>query len=165
MKNDNNIVLTGMPGSGKSTIGKLINIDGFEFIDTDDEIVKRCGISIKELIDEKGEKYFRDLETEVIRNVSSGLNRIISTGGGAILREENVSYLKENGTIFFINADFNRLKATEDRPLSDTEDKLKKLYSERIGIYKSTADVVVPDMSSPKEEAEYIIQKRLEQIK
>ena len=85
MANGENIVLTGMPGSGKSTIGKLINIDGFEFIDTDEEIVRRCGTSIKELIADKGEKYFRDLETEVIRDVSSGENRIISTGGGASL--------------------------------------------------------------------------------
>jgi len=160
-----NIVLTGMPSSGKSTIGKLIKIEGFEFVDTDFEIEKRCGCTINELIKAKGERFFRDLESEVIRDVSSKSSLIISTGGGAILREENVKCLKRNGKIFFINADIERLKATDDRPLSDTYEKLKKLYSERIGIYQSTADVVVPDMDSAKSEAEYILEKRLELIK
>lgn len=159
-----NIVLTGMPGSGKSTIGKLIGIDGFEFVDTDAEIEKRCGCTIKELISTKGEKYFRDLESEVIRDVSAKSSRIISTGGGAILRQENVDCLKRNGKLYFINADVNRLHATDDRPLSDTYEKLKKLYDERIDIYNFTADVIVPDMT-PEAEAEYIITKRLELIK
>jgi len=157
-----NIVLTGMPGSGKSTIGKLIEVEGFDFVDTDAEIEERCGCTIKELIGTKGEKYFRDLESEVIRDVSSKSSLIISTGGGAILREENVSCLKRNGKLFFIDADIKRLQATTDRPLSDTLDKLEKLYSKRIGIYRSSADVVVPDMDTPKSEAEYIIKKRME---
>jgi shikimate dehydrogenase len=159
-----NIVLTGMPGSGKSTIGRLINIDGFKFIDTDDEIEKRCDCTIKELICTKGEEYFRDLESEVIREVSSVNRQIISTGGGSILREENVNCLKRNGKLFFINADINRLCATDDRPLSDTYEKLTGLYSERLGVYKSTADVIVPDMETPQMEAEYITNKRMEQI-
>ena len=159
-----NIVLTGMPGSGKSTVGKLIDIDGYEFVDTDTEIEKRCGCSIKDLIASKGEKYFRDLETEVIRDVSSNSCKIISTGGGAILRPENVRYLKRNGKLFFINASLSRLVATDDRPLSDTEDKLKKLYNERMDIYNATADVIVPDMETPEAEAEYILNKRMELI-
>ena len=150
-----NIILTGMPGSGKSTVGQLLNVDGFEFIDTDTEIEKRCGCTIKELIEEKGENFFRELEAEVIRDVSSKNSRIISTGGGAVLREENVRCLKRNGRIFFIDADLSRLRATDSRPLSNTEDKLVKLY-------KSTADVTVPDMDSPKAEAEYILAKRME---
>ena len=159
-----NIVLTGMPGSGKSTVGKMLNIDGYTFIDTDTEIEKRCGCTIKELIAQKGEKYFRDLESEVIRDVSSESCRIISTGGGAILREENVRSLKRNGKIFFINANLSRLRATDDRPLSNTEDKLIRLYHERIGIYQSTSDVTVPDMETPEAEADYILAKRMELI-
>ncbi len=159
-----NIVLTGMPGSGKSTVGKLLNLDGFEFIDTDTEIEKRCGCSIKELIETKGETYFRNLETEVIRDVSSKNCKVISTGGGAVLREENVRSLKRNGKLFFIDARPSRLCATIDRPLSNTEDKLIKLYNERINIYRSTADVTVPDMETPDAEAEYILAKRTEQI-
>lgn len=159
-----NVVLTGMPGSGKSTVGKLIAIDGYEFVDTDAEIEKRCGCAIKELIERCGLEYFRDLESEVIRDVSKESRRIISTGGGAILREENVRYLKRNGKLFFINAELSRLQATDDRPLSNTEDKLAKLYGERMPIYRATADVTVPDMDTPDAEAEYILAKRMELI-
>ncbi len=159
-----NIVLTGMPGSGKSTVGKLLNIDGFGFVDTDAEIEKRCGCSIKDLINSKGEKYFRDLETEVIKDISSKGCQIISTGGGAVLRKENVDYLKRNGKIYFINADPERLYPTDSRPLSDTYEKLKKLYDERADIYNSTADAVVPDMLTPEEEAEFILKKRTEMM-
>ena len=159
-----NIVLTGMPGSGKSTVGNLLHVDGFEFIDIDAEVEKRCGCSIKEMIQAKGETYFRDLETEVIRDVSSQSCRIISTGGGAILREENVRLLSQNGKLFFLDADLNRLQATASRPLSDTPEKLQKLYAERIDIYRSTAHVIVPDLGSAEAEASYILSKRKELI-
>ncbi|MBQ5825070.1 MAG: shikimate dehydrogenase, partial [Clostridia bacterium] len=159
-----NIVLTGMPGSGKSTIGKLLNIEGYEFIDTDEEIERRCGCSVKELIAKNGEAYFRNIETQVIKDVSQESCRIISTGGGAVLREENIRHLKRNGKLFFIDADIARLKETDDRPLSDTFEKLKKLYDERIDIYRATADVTVPDLATPQEEAEYITTKREELI-
>lgn len=160
-----NIVLTGMPGSGKSTVVNLLHVDGFEFIDIDAEVEKRCGCSIKELIQAKGETYFRDLETEVIRDVSSQSCRIISTGGGAILREENVRLLRQNGKLFFLDADLNRLQATASRPLSDTPEKLQKLYEERIGIYRSTAHVSVPDLRTAEKEASYIMKKRKELMK
>ena len=156
-----NIVLTGMPSSGKSTIGKLIKLDGYEFIDTDEEIVKRCGCSIKELIESRGEQYFRDIESEVIAQISTQNRKIIATGGGAILRQENIAKLKRNGKIFFVDASLSRLVPTADRPLSNDETKLKKLYSERIEIYKNTADVIVPDASA-QEMANYIINKRTE---
>ena len=159
-----NVVLTGMPGSGKSTVGKCLNIEGFEFVDTDEEIEKRCGCSIKELIQEKGEAHFRALETEVIREVSSMNCRIISTGGGAVLKEENVRALKRNGKLYFLNADLSRLKATDSRPLSDTQKKLARLYTERMSLYTGTADVVVPDLMTPQDEAIYITTKREELI-
>lgn len=159
-----NIVLTGMPGSGKSTVGRLLNPEGFTFVDTDAEIEKRCGCAIGDLIREKGERHFRDLETEVIRDVSSEGGRVISTGGGAILREENVRCLKRNGRLFFLNASLSRLQATDDRPLSNTRQKLEKLYADRIEIYRSTADVVVPDLAAAQAEADFITEKRKEMI-
>lgn len=159
-----NIVLTGMPGSGKSTVGKRLRIEGFTFVDTDTEIERRCGCTIRELIAAKGETYFRDLESQVIRDVSAESCRIISTGGGAILREENLRCLQRNGKLFFLDAALSRLRATGDRPLSNTPDKLAKLYDQRVDRYRATADVIVPDMETPEAEAAYILEKRLERI-
>lgn len=159
-----NIVLTGMPGSGKSTVGNCIALDGFSFVDTDLEIEKRIGCTIKELIATKGEAYFRDLESRVICDVASKNGQIISTGGGAVLRAENVKHLKQNGKLYFLDANLKRLQATDDRPLSDTLEKLQKLYFERIEIYKGTADVIVSDMATAQEEAQYIVQKRMEHL-
>lgn len=160
LQSKENIVLVGMPGSGKSTVGRLINLSGYTFVDTDLEVEARCGTSIKELIRTRGEKYFRDLESEVIRDVSMRTALIISTGGGAVLRDENVRCLRRSGRIFFLDADPSRLRATADRPLSDTEDKLMKLYNERIDIYRASADVTVPDMATPEAEAEFILKNR-----
>ena len=156
------ISLAGDLGSGKSTVGKLLNLKGYQFIDTDTEIEKKCGCTIKQLIETKGEKYFRDIETEVIEQVSIESHQIISTGGGAILKEENVKSLKRNGKLFFIDAKLSRLTATSDRPLSNTKRKLENLYNERIEIYKKTADIIVPDMQTATEEAKYILEKRRE---
>ena len=159
-----NIVLTGMPGSGKSTVGKLLGDAGYTFLDTDKELEKRCGCTIKDLISEKGEPFFRALESEVIRDLSVRTGCVISTGGGAILREENVRNLRRNGRLFFLDADLQRLHATDSRPLSDTAEKLAALYRERIHIYKATAQITVPDMGSEQAEADYILQKRQELI-
>lgn len=159
-----NVVLTGMPGSGKSTVGRLLKIDGYGLFDTDTEVEKRAGCSIKELIEKNGEQYFRDLETDVIRQLSSESKRIISTGGGAVLRAENVRRLRRNGRIFFLDAPISRLCATEDRPLSDTREKLVALYEQRIDVYRACADVTVADMGSAEAEAEYILSKRTEKI-
>ena len=159
-----NIVLIGMPGSGKSTVGRLLNVPGFELIDTDAEIEKRCGCSIRQLIEEKGEKYFRDLESAVISDVSSTGQRIIATGGGAVLREENVRCLRRNGKLYFLDADLSRLRATGDRPLANTEEKIKNLFAQRSPIYHAAADVIVPDMKTAREEADYILRRRAEMI-
>ena len=101
-------------------------------------------------------------KVEKIKEISAKNYKIISTGGGAILREENVTNLKKNGKIFYINANLSRLCATQDRPLSDTKEKLAKLFAQRKDIYFSTADVIVPDMKTPQEEADFILTKRLE---
>ena len=78
------------------------------------------------------------------------------------MREENVRSLKRNGKLFFLNADPHRLQATDSRPLSDTPEKLQRLYAQRLDIYKATADVTVPDMATAREEAEFIAAKRRE---
>jgi len=157
-----NIVLTGMPGSGKSTVGRLLEQEGYRFADSDAEVEKRCGCTIKELIESKGEPAFRDLESAVIRDLSVLNGHVISTGGGAVLRADNIRALKRNGCVFFIDASLSRLRATEDRPLSNTADKLSLLYTQRMPVYRSSADVIVPDFETPEEEAAFIVSKRTE---
>ena len=118
-----NIVLTGMPGSGKSTVGRLLASESVAFVDTDAEIEKRCGCTIREYIRENGEEAFRDLESAVIRDISREGGQVIATGGGAILRQENVRMLRQNGRICYLDAPLSRLIPTDDRPLSDTREK------------------------------------------
>lgn len=139
-----NIVLTGMPASGKSTVGKLLaDSTGRELIDTDALIEERAKKPIPDIFAEFGESYFRELESEVIRDISCRTGIIISTGGGAILRRENVSALKENGRIYFIDRPLEALIPTGDRPLASTREAITKRYNERYEIYKSTADAVI----------------------
>ncbi|MGN0494494.1 MAG: shikimate kinase [Acutalibacteraceae bacterium] len=133
-----NIVLIGMPGCGKTTIGKAVAKETKkEFIDTDDEIVKNTGRSIPEIFQKYGEKKFREIESEVIKEVSARQSSVIATGGGAVLNPENVSLLKENGLIVFIDRPIDDLVTTDDRPLSSSRELLIKRYNERYGIYKS----------------------------
>jgi len=136
-----NIVLVGMPGCGKSTVGKkLAKQLNRELIDTDEEITKREGKTPSEIITEKGEPVFRDIEAAVCADLATKNNAIISTGGGAILRNANVVNLKHNGIIFFIDRDLEKIRPTGDRPLSNSEDKLKAVYEYRYPIYKACAD-------------------------
>lgn len=157
-----NIVLTGMPGSGKSTVARCLAAQGLRMVDCDEEIAKRAACSIRELIATKGEGYFRDLESLVVEELSAQSGLVIATGGGAILREENCRALKRNGRLYFLDAPLSRLKATKDRPLSDSEEKLKKLYEERLPIYRASADVIVPEGDGAEDSAHYILQKRRE---
>ncbi len=139
-----NIVLIGMPSSGKTTIGrKLAKILNREFIDTDELIKKESSLFPGEIIKTYGEEYFRDLESKVISEISTKNNTVISTGGGAILRDKNIQNLKLNGTIIFLNRKLEDLTLTSNRPLSNTPDKLKKLYDTRFPIYYSSSDFVI----------------------
>ena len=143
-ENKLNIVLTGMPTCGKSTLGKMISEKyGYEFIDTDELIENKINGKISDFIKLNGEEKFRDIESEVIKEISTKNHSVISTGGGAILRNENVTNLKHNGKIFFINRSLELLKPTSDRPLTSNVDDLKKKYDERLPIYKNTCDVEI----------------------
>lgn len=136
-----NIVLTGMPSSGKSTVGKRLAEElGMDFIDTDTEIEKVAGKSIPQIFKDLGEDGFRDIESQVIAEASARQNVVISTGGGAILRPQNITCLKGNGTIYFIDRPLELLITTDDRPLSSNRDDLIKRYNERYDIYCATAD-------------------------
>ena len=136
-----NIVLTGMPGSGKSTIGKALSEKlGKEFVDTDELIINNEKMPISEIFARHGESYFRFAETEAIKEASAKSGFVIATGGGAVLKKENVDYLRSNGKIFFLNRPIEDILPTDDRPLSSTRADLQKRFDERYPIYQETAD-------------------------
>lgn len=144
LREKSNIVLVGMPSCGKTTIGKeLSKILKKDFLDTDCEIVKKAGMPIPRIFEKFGEEYFRRLESEVIFEASMLNNKIISTGGGAVLNPNNTDNLKGNGIIFFIDRPIEMLTATDDRPLSSNIEDLEKRYKERYNIYLSCADAVI----------------------
>lgn len=154
-----NIVLTGMPSSGKTTLGRLIaEKTGKRFIDTDELIVAAEGKSIPDIFALKGEEYFRDKESEIIRKLSAETGVVIATGGGAVLRESNINLLKSNGIICFLDRDFDGLTADLSRPLASDKDALARLYSERYGIYKETCDMMF-SVTSVQETADRIIKE------
>ena len=138
-----NIVLIGMPSCGKSTIGKLIaEKTGRYFYDLDDEIVDLIGKQISDIFETEGEAAFRDIESKVLSEKLSALSGVvIATGGGAILREENVRGLRLNGRLYFLNRPLNQLLPTPDRPTASSREAIEKRYAERLPIYKKVADV------------------------
>ncbi len=140
-KEKRNIVLTGMPGCGKSTIGRYLSDKlNMDMVDTDELIVKREGRQIPDIFSSKGEEYFRDIESEIIKEVSAKNGILISTGGGAVLREENVRALKSNGIVVFIDRPFEYIIPTDDRPLSSDRDMLRLRYEERYNTYCASCD-------------------------
>ena len=144
LRDKSNLVLIGMPGSGKTSYGSIIaEKHGREIIETYYEVVKTAGMEISEIFEKYGEKYFRDLESEVIKKASLAGSKIISTGGGAVLRKENVDALSMNGKLIFLNRPLEEIMPTEDRPLANDRKKIKELYTERLPIYLAAADAVV----------------------
>ncbi len=134
-----NIVLIGMPSSGKSTAGKkLAEILGREFVDTDEIIVQLAGMSIPEIFSEYGEEHFRKIEHEAVKQTAKRSGLVIATGGGVVTREENYLPLHENGKIVFIERDINEL-STDGRPLSQ-KGNLQKMYETRLPLYLSFCD-------------------------
>ena len=155
-----NIVLIGMPGSGKSAVGEILTgRTGKPLADTDRLIVEKAGKSIPDIFREDGEPAFRDLESEIIRDLSMQGGQIISTGGGAVLRPENVTLLRQNGRLFWLDRDPESLVPTDDRPLADTDAKMKKLYQEREPVYRASADVIIPVFGTPESTAALILQQ------
>ena len=155
-----NLVLTGMPGSGKSTVGKLLAARlGRELVDTDAEIVKRVGAPVTEIFRARGEAFFRDLEAEVIRELSLTGGKIVATGGGAVLRAENVGALKMNGAVVFLDRPAEDLIPTDDRPLSDNAEKLRALYETRYPIYAKAADLTLPVRGTPEDTVNELLEK------
>ena len=140
-----NIVLTGMPGSGKSTVGRILAREmGREFVDTDTEIIRLAKKPISDIFAQRGEAYFRDLESQVIAQLAQRTGLVIATGGGAILWAENVRRLRQNGRIYFLDRPVEDIVPTDDRPLSRDREALEKRYAERYPRYVTAADTRIP---------------------
>lgn len=153
-----NIVLIGMPASGKTTIGKrLAKKLSRELIDTDDEIVKKTKKTIPDIFKNEGEKKFREYESRVISEIATRNELIIATGGGSILKEENIDSLKQNGKLFFIDRPPEKLIPTSNRPLSSNKDAIYKRYNERYEIYCRSADIIINADTTVKEVEEKVI--------
>ncbi|MFR9270024.1 MAG: shikimate kinase [Clostridia bacterium] len=136
-----NIVLIGMPGTGKSLIGKLLaELTGKTLQDTDAKIEEEAKMTIPEIFEKEGEAGFRDREAAICKKLGKERNLIIATGGGAILRPENVDALRQNGTLVHITRSIDKLP-TRGRPLSKNIETLKKMEAQRMPLYKSAADI------------------------
>ncbi len=139
-----NIVLIGIMGCGKTTLGKLAAARcGRLFVDMDEEIEKETGLSINDIFEQRGEPAFRDLETDMARRLGAKGGLVIATGGGAVLREDNMAALGENGTIVFLDRpveDILKQIRMDDRPLLKAgKERLLSLYKKRLPLYRSYA--------------------------
>ena len=162
-----NVVLIGYRGTGKSTIGKILAERlGRELISTDAEVVRQAQRSIPDIVQEKGWEYFRGLESDVCQELSGRDNLVIDTGGGAILRPENVASLKKSGVLFWLTATVpviaKRVGGDTQRPsLTGTKsfvEEISDVLREREPKYAAAADHVIPtDAHSPDEVAERVL--------
>ena len=150
-----NIILIGMPGAGKTTLGKLLsNITGFRFIDSDAFIEEKTGESITDLF-QIGEDYFRNIESDAYKEIADSEDTIVSTGGGVVKRSENIVALKKSGTVNYIDRaveDITHDIEVSHRPLlKDGLERLHALKAEREALYQDAADFVVKN-DKPLEE-------------
>ncbi len=154
-----NIVLIGMPGCGKSTLGKYVaKYYNLELIDSDKEIAARYG-SIPEIFKTQGEDAFRDIESQITYEISQKTGCVIATGGGIIKRKENIKYLKQNGCVIFIDRPFDALQTGHGRPLSPDTKRLKALYDERMPIYNAVCDIKINADGTVDENVQRIIER------
>ena len=145
------IALVGMPGSGKSTVGRhLARLLGWRFIDSDHEIERQIGGSIRAYFEQHGEAAFRELEQQTLAALCQHTNSVLATGGGAVLREANREALKSGCEVIYLRSSpeelFRRLRHDTQRPLLQDKDPLKRLrelYRERDPLYRDAADFVI----------------------
>ncbi len=146
-----NLILVGMMGSGKTTMGRTLSKHlGKTFVDSDEEIQKRTGVMIPHIFDIEGEAGFRQRESGVIRDLAGRDNMVLATGGGAVLAEQNRAMLQQNGIVVYLKANvhdlWQRTRHDRNRPLLQTPDphaKLTELFRQRDPLYRQVADIVV----------------------
>ena len=152
-----NIVLIGMPSSGKTESGRLLaEKTGRAFADADDAFQEAEGMAPGAFIDTYGEAAFRKKESKVLQMLSALKGSVIACGGGAVLKKNNMRHLAENGVIIWLDRSPRLLKPSEDTPLSRTAEDMDKLYAERLPLYERYADLRVPADGTPEDTAETI---------
>lgn len=153
-----NVVLIGMPGSGKSTIGRaLAERLGREFVDADTEITKAAGMPIPNIFAQSGEAGFREIETKVLNDLGKKSGLVISTGGGCVTQEQNYPLLHQNSKIFCLNRNLEQLP-TDGRPLSQ-KGNLEEMYRIRKPMYDHFADYIIDNNGDLNETVSQIISK------
>lgn len=153
-----NIILIGMPGCGKSTIGRALARElNKEFVDADEEIVRSCGCTIAQLFAQEGEAGFRARETQILRSLGKRSGLVIATGGGCVTRKENYTSLHQNGTIFWLQRNLDRLP-TDGRPLSQAGN-LEDMYRVRKDLYQAFCDEIIDNNTSPENTIRTITEK------
>lgn len=168
---DNNIVLIGFMGTGKSTISKYMSrMYGMEIVEMDQIIEEREGMSISNIFEKHGEEYFRNLETELLIEMQDKKNVIISCGGGVAMRERNVAEMKKIGKVVLLTASpetiLDRVKDNDDRPLlngNKNVEYIEKLMEARRKKYEAAADILVETDNKPAQEiCEDMVRKLME---
>lgn len=152
-----NLVIIGMPGSGKTTVGRLLaQATGKIFVDVDEEIIRTAGMSISEIFAASGEAGFREIETSVLCKLGKGSGQVIATGGGCVTRPENYPLLHQNGRILRLRRDIGKLPK-DGRPLSLTND-LSEMAAEREPLYAAFADLTFDNNDTLEHTLETIVE-------
>ncbi len=163
--NDNNIILVGFMGSGKTTVGKLLSFRlKKKFIDMDDVIEERAGKAISLIFSEDGEQYFRNMERKLVQELASGLNQVIAAGGGIVLNPDNIADFSRSGRVICLLASedniLRRVSFSNTRPLLEKGDKIegiRKLMEQRRPLYEAIHDRVDTSGLTPEEVVEVIM--------
>jgi shikimate dehydrogenase len=156
-----NWVIVGMPGCGKSTVGAALGkrLPDHAVVDIDDCIVKRAGKPISEIFAQDGEEAFRQLESDIIAEESRQTGRILITGGGAVLREENRLNLRQNGRVFWLRRPLEQLDVGHGRPLSPNREATARLATQREPLYAATADAVIQNIGTVEQTVDAMMAK------